>query len=79
MDTLSTTILAGVVVALISVFATYYFSGRREKQNQAFVRQQEREKELNKRRVEALDDTRSHASSFADVFRNLTDGATDIG
>jgi hypothetical protein len=44
MDTLVTTVVAGVIVALVSAVAAYYFGMRQERQKRTYERQKEEEK-----------------------------------
>jgi len=65
MDALTTTILSGVVVAVIGAFATAYFAVRRERRaKQAALRE---------RRVEALAEIQSRAYSVFVDLKGLTE------
>ena len=80
MDALITTILAGVVVAVVGAFAAYYFGGRRERQKQAYEarRDEERQREakqdeLRERRIEALAEIQGRADSVVVDLKNLAE------
>jgi hypothetical protein len=68
MDAFITTVLAGIIVAVVGAIVAYYFGGVREKRKQEYdrqkeeqIRQEERQKDQNKRRIEAVDGLRSRA------------------
>jgi hypothetical protein len=64
-----TTVFAGVIVALIGGIIAFYFGGVREKQKLV----DQREKELNERRFEAVDAMRPRVRSVGNAFRNWTE------
>jgi hypothetical protein len=66
MNGLITTILAGVIVALIGAYAAYYFGGLRERQKQ----EEETQKEINERRADAVAELRSRASSVGEALKS---------
>jgi chromosome segregation ATPase len=87
MNALITTILAGVVVAVIGAFAAYYFGGRRERQRQLYeVRRDEekqredeekqrkaRQDELREHRTEALAEIRTRSQSVVKELKSLAE------
>jgi hypothetical protein len=80
MDAVLPSVVAGVIVAVVSAFAAYYFGGVREKQKQKYERQQEeqrrqeeQEEELNKRRGEILIEIKSRASVIVEHTRSLAE------
>jgi hypothetical protein len=80
MDALITTIVAGVVVAVIGAFAAYYFGGRQEHYKQVYAKRRDEEKqpeakqnELRKRRTEALAEIRSRAYSVVEDLKGLVE------
>jgi hypothetical protein len=75
MDAFITTVLAGIIVAVVGAIVAYYFGGVREKRKQEYdrqkeeqIRQEERQKDQNKRRIEAVDGLRSRAYTVTTSF-----------
>jgi hypothetical protein len=75
MDAFLTTVLAGIIVAVVGAIAAYYFGGVREKRKQEYerqkeerIRQEERQKDQNRRQIEAVDGLRSRAYSAITAF-----------
>jgi DNA repair exonuclease SbcCD ATPase subunit len=66
LDGIVTTILAGVIVALIGAYAAYYFGGLRERHKQ----EEEAQKELSERRADAVAELRSRASSVGEALKS---------
>jgi|SRR5215208_886383 len=80
-----TTVLAGVIVALISAIAAYYFAGRQERQRQSFARQLEEQRQLgekqqslNERRISAFDELRAQARSRCNAFIGWTERVASL-
>jgi hypothetical protein len=83
MDGFLTTILAGIIVALVGGIVAFYFGGVRERQKQRYEqqrdaqnRQEEREKALDERRIQALDATRTRVRSIGEEFMRWSESAS---
>src|SRR5215204_4259662 len=85
MDALITTILAGVVVAVIGAFAAYYFGGRRERQKQVYEERRDVEKQreakqdvLRERGGKALAKTQTQASVVVEDVKSWAANAARL-
>jgi hypothetical protein len=75
-DRFLTTVVAGVIVAIIGAIIAYYFGGVREKQKQTYEMQkeqkrerEEKRKEDNARRAEALTEIRNQALPLGEALK----------